>query len=229
MEHTRKVEQYFEGLKKKSLKCVSSSALKGEIEEVKRWAQIADECAGALQTLEQLREIAGRVEGLLATGSVGTENKAEAPSEKYRASRLAASVSRQKWVDKASAATGIALKQLSNLIYETPDGKRIGLGFGNRSPRHKERWFLSLLDVPLDVVVLICGGEGGADFDFVIPVPEFGDNWPLFARLGNQVKMTIHRTSDGAFILYVPGEDHPNVDISRYLGRIEPVFNAPAA
>jgi len=228
MEHTLKVDQYFEGLKKKALKCASSSALKGEIEEVKRWAQIADQCAGALQTLDQLREIAGRVEGLLATDSVGTEKKADAPSEKYRASRLAASVSRQRWVDKVKATAAIALTQIRTTVYSAADGKRIGIGFGNQSSKYEGRWFASLADEPYDVMVLICRDANGTDLDFVIPVRELGDNWQWLSRQGNQIKLNISRKKDN-FFLQVPGEDHPSVDISSFLGRIEPVFNAPTA
>lgn len=128
------------------------------------------------RSLGQLKEIADRVEGLLGIESGGTDDKTPAGID-YRATRLAAAVSRQRWAEKVRATTGTELTQKSTSVYETPEHIRIGVGFGNPSSKHEGRWFLSLTDEPFDFIVFICRNADGTDSDFVIPRLAFGDSW----------------------------------------------------
>lgn len=219
MESTEKMDRYFEGLKKKALKHASVSALQGEVEEVKRWAQIAEECVGALQSLENLRGIASRVEGLL---NVKPTESAEKTSreEKYRASREAGTTARQNWTKKVHNNVGVELTQISTSIFETPSHKRIGVGFGKENPTKKGQWFISMVDEQFDFFVFLCRNTDGTESDFVIPGHALSDCWQLLSRQNKQLKVNVSRSGE-TVVLHIPGKEHGNLDISGYLGRVD--------
>jgi hypothetical protein len=100
-------------------------------------------------------------------------------------------------------AQGVRLTSVSEAVYRTPSGKRVGMPF---SSEINGGWWLGLYDGRFDVALLLCERE--ADIDLVYLDESF------FARYGtqlsrdskNNIKFNVERGENG-YVLEIPGID----------------------
>ncbi|RMG59470.1 MAG: hypothetical protein D6713_05290 [Deltaproteobacteria bacterium] len=129
-------------------------------------------------------------------------------------------MARENWARSLSREKGIVLTELTRTLYETEDGRKVGVAYASELGGKPGFWFLSIPNIPYDVVVFLCETRQGNLLDFVIPTEDLGAQWEDVStgRAGRQKKVNI-RKENGNYTLLLPGGE--KVSIGQYLSRHE--------
>ena len=184
----------------------SDIAMLSEIEE--RTKSFKDQ----LNALHPSDSTEAMINGQRGTKVLPRSTSAEVTNPSARKQGLdAAKTAREEFVQTCND-RGMRLLSKKKTVVSTPSGALIALPFARELPDLPDKWFMAVDEgsipsiCPYTCVALLCQGEDGRFFTFIVPQKQIQQHWNQFSRNGGNVKFNIRR--DGVnFTLLVPGDD----------------------
>lgn len=121
---------------------------------------------------------------------------------------------REHWLRTARDG-GIRLHRVKGVVFETQNGKRVGIP--SASEVQPDKWWLGLPDEHFDFLVLLCKPQSGSVLDFVLPSDLVAKVWPRLSKHHRYRK--IHVQQFGNDYRLEPGAGL--FPIREYLGKLE--------
>jgi len=202
---------------------VAAAAQSGDVADVARWSQAAQDCDALVREQVRLEERVRRFVASLEQPSQAPEAElyVTPPTSERVSARHEGALARIEWLAQLDK-SGVRLNGHGKR-FATYAGHAVSVGFANELPGLPNKWFLGTADEPTDVVVLLCRDTRRKVHDIVVPVADLGARWKMLARNNGQIKFNVRRDVS-EFLLLIPGAQ-PLV-VSQYVGRYGPLNGA---
>lgn len=198
--------QSIQELREKIFRRAEEAAKKKKTDQMAVLVSLAKKCEAALETTRSLEGDVERIKEELENmdnpvPSVSNSTTVRFPAgvsskhSRKAGGRQRGREKREKWVINAERNTGVRLRRLGEVTYETASGKMLGIPYASEAPERTYPWWLGLPDEQPYYVVLLCETTDGELFDFVLDHRCVSQIWGSLSRDDNHhVKFHVRRS-----------------------------------